>query len=87
MNEIKPDTPNTSWDNVPHDIMVPVPIKIHPPVILDHSLPINHGPMPVPQTPLVCIFIVRKFPAIYSIDLYQIFKLSFLECSCHGRIY
>lgn len=56
MNEIKPDTPNTSWDNVPHDIMVPVPIKIHPPVIIDHSLPINHGPMPVPQTPLVCIF-------------------------------
>ncbi|KAK7576030.1 hypothetical protein V9T40_012316 [Parthenolecanium corni] len=52
MNETKPDTPNTSWDNVPHDIMVPVPIKMHPPVILDHSLPITHGPMPVPQIPL-----------------------------------
>lgn len=57
MNELKPDAPNSSWENVvPQDIMVPVPIKIHPPVILDPNLQINHGPMPVPQTPLVsCI--------------------------------
>lgn len=57
MNEIKPDAPNPAWNNVPPDIMVPVPIKIHSPVILDHSLPINHGPMLVPQTPLVSILI------------------------------
>lgn len=55
MNKVKPETPNTSsWENVPHDIMVPVPIKMHPPVILDHNLPLVHNAMPMPQTPHVC---------------------------------
>lgn len=83
MNETKPDTPNTSWDNVPHDIMVPVPIKMHPPVILDHSLPITHGPMPVPQIPLVCIFYypkivcrsIMRFVSIVEITIARMFLL------------
>lgn len=54
MNEIKQENSTTSWEAVPHDIMVPVPIKIHSPVILDHSLPMAHGQLPVPQTPHVC---------------------------------
>lgn len=57
MNEIKqtPENANAStWEAAPHhDIMVPVPIKMHSPVILDHALPMAHGPVPIPQTPHV----------------------------------
>ncbi len=60
MNDVKPENANqSSWESVPRDIMVPVPIKMHSPVILDHNLPIAHNQMPVPQTPHVNFLLIR----------------------------
>lgn len=68
MNKIKTDSPNSSsWENVPHDIMVPVPIKIHSSVMLDHNLPLAHNAMQMPQNPHVCGFIEPEL----SLELMQ----------------
>lgn len=53
MNDMKRDLSPVRWENtnVPHDIIMPVPIKAHPPIMLDHNIGIMHSPQPMPQTP------------------------------------